>query len=340
MTLSVYNSKKELLSKNRFTWIVTGAAGFIGSHLVEELILLNQKVVGIDNFLTGKKSNLSILESRHGEVFKDNFNFYEIDITSSELNNYLPKADFILHQAALGSVPRSIANPVDTNNNNVSGFLNMLVFAKDIKVKKFVYASSSSVYGDHPDLPKIESQIGNLLSPYAVSKMVDELYASVFTRNYKLETVGLRYFNVFGPRQDPGGPYAAVIPKWISQIIDGKEVVVNGDGETSRDFCYVKNVVQANILAALSERKSENSSVYNISHGGQTTLNQLLEIIYSEIKKFSPTLELKRSYIDFRDGDIRHSIANISKAKAQLGYEPEYDFLSGIIETIKLIYKN
>lgn len=340
MTLSKYNSTKEFLVNNRFTWIVTGAAGFIGSHLVEELILLNQRVVGIDNFLTGKKSNLAIIESKHGEFFKDNFDFYEIDITSSELNNYLPKADFILHQAALGSVPRSISNPIDTNNNNVDGFLNMLVFAKDANIKRFVYASSSSVYGDHPGLPKIESQTGNLLSPYAVSKMIDELYASVFTRNYKLETIGLRYFNVFGPRQDPDGPYAAVIPKWISQIIDSKEVVINGDGETSRDFCYVKNVVQANILAALSETKIENGSVYNISYGGQTTLNQLLEIIYSEIKKFSPSLKLKKSYVDFRDGDIRHSIANISKAKNQLGYEPEYDFLSGIIETIKLLFKN
>ena len=339
MINSLYQSIRESLQSKKSVWLVTGAAGFIGSHLVEELLTLNQEVIGIDNFLTGKKINLDLIKIAQPKNFKNNFSFYEIDITNADQLNELPKIDYVLHQAALGSVPRSIENPIDTNHNNVTGFLNMLVFAKNQGIEKFIYASSSSVYGDHPELPKIEEQTGNLLSPYALSKKVDELYAEIFSRIYKIKTVGLRYFNVFGPRQDPNGQYAAVIPKWINATIQNKPITINGDGSTSRDFCYVKNVVQANILAALGDMPDKNAGIYNISCGGSTTLNELARFIQDEIALYFENLKPEIIYQDFREGDIKHSIADISMASTFLGYDPEYDFESGMKETINSLCK-
>jgi len=334
MINSLYQSIRESLQSKKSVWLVTGAAGFIGSHLVEELLTLNQEVIGIDNFLTGKKINLDLIKIAQPKNFKNNFSFYEIDITNADQLNELPKIDYVLHQAALGSVPRSIENPIDTNHNNVTGFLNMLVFAKNQNIEKFIYASSSSVYGDHPELPKIEEQTGNLLSPYALSKKVNEQYAEVFSRVYKIKTVGLRYFNVFGPRQDPNGQYAAVIPKWINATLQNKPIIINGDGSTSRDFCYIKNVIQANILAALGDMPDKNAGIYNISCGGQTTLNELAKFIQDEVALYVKNLKSEILYQDFRKGDIKHSIADISMASKFLGYDPEYDFESGMKETI------
>lgn len=339
MINSLYQSRRVSLRSKKSVWLVTGAAGFIGSHLVEELLALNQEVIGIDNFLTGKKTNLDHIRIAQPQNYKNNFSFYEIDITNADQLNELPKIDYVLHQAALGSVPRSIENPIDTNHNNVTGFLNVLVFAKNQGVERFIYASSSSVYGDHPALPKIEEQTGKILSPYALSKKVDELYAEIFSRVYKIQTVGLRYFNVFGPRQDPQGQYAAVIPKWINATIEKKPIIINGDGKTSRDFCYVKNVVQANILAALEDDIKAKDSIYNISCGGQTTLKELATSIHTEISRYKNNLNPEILYEDFRDGDIRHSIADISKATKSIGYKPEYDFASGIKETINFLCK-
>ena len=339
MINSLYQSIRESLQSKKSVWLVTGAAGFIGSHLVEELLALNQEVIGIDNFLTGKKINLDLIKIAQPKNFKNNFSFYEIDITNADQLNELPKIDYVLHQAALGSVPRSIENPIDTNHNNVTGFLNMLVFAKNQNIEKFIYASSSSVYGDHPELPKIEEQTGNLLSPYALSKKVNEQYAEVFSRVYKIKTVGLRYFNVFGPRQDPNGQYAAVIPKWINATLQNKPITINGDGSTSRDFCYIKNVVQANILAALGDMPDKNAGIYNISCGGQTTLNELARFIQDEVALYVKNLKSEIIYQDFRKGDIKHSIADISMASKFLGYDPEYDFESGMKETIHSLCK-
>ena len=339
MINSLYQSIRESLQSKKSVWLVTGAAGFIGSNLVEELLTLNQEVIGIDNFLTGKKINLDLIKIAQPKNFKNNFSFYEIDITNADQLNELPKIDYVLHQAALGSVPRSIENPIDTNHNNVTGFLNMLVFAKNQNIEKFIYASSSSVYGDHPELPKIEEQTGNLLSPYALSKKVNEQYAEVFSRVYKIKTVGLRYFNVFGPRQDPNGQYAAVIPKWINATIQNKPITINGDGSTSRDFCYIKNVIQANILAALGDMPDKNAGIYNISCGGQTTLNELAKFIQDEVALYVKNLKSEILYQDFRKGDIKHSIADISMASKFLGYDPEYDFESGMKETIHSLCK-
>ena len=339
MINSLYQSIRESLQSKKSVWLVTGAAGFIGSHLVEELLTLNQEVIGIDNFLTGKKINLDLIKIAQPKNFKNNFSFYEIDITNADQLNELPKIDYVLHQAALGSVPRSIENPIDTNHNNVTGFLNMLVFAKNQNIEKFIYASSSSVYGDHPELPKIEDQTGNLLSPYALSKKVNEQYAAVFSRVYKIKTVGLRYFNVFGPRQDPNGQYAAVIPKWINATLQNKPIIINGDGSTSRDFCYIKNVIQANILAALGDMPDKNAGIYNISCGGQTTLNELAKFIQDEVALYVKNLKSEILYQDFRKGDIKHSIADISMASKFLGYDPEYDFESGMKETIHSLRK-
>jgi len=322
-------AKRTLLAKSR-TWLVTGAAGFIGSNLIEHLLRLNQKVIGLDNFSTGHQYNLD-------EVLGNNpdqthlFTFVKGDICDLQTcQTATAGVDYVLHQAALGSVPRSINDPIATNRANIDGFLNMLVAARDAKVKRFVYAASSSTYGDHPDLPKVEDKIGNPLSPYAVTKYVNELYAKVFSNTYGIESIGLRYFNIFGRRQDPQGAYAAVIPKWIMEYVAGGSIIINGDGETSRDFCYVNNAVQANILAAVAPRESANT-IYNVAVNDQTTLNQLFGYIESQVISRLP--DLKKTipiYRDFRPGDVRHSRADICKAQTHLGYQPTHTIQQGL----------
>ena len=273
--MSVYQGIQEQLSNNKHSWLVTGVAGFIGSHLLEKLLMLNQKVVGLDNFSTGHQKNLDAVQSAVGLERWSNFNFIEGDIVNyGTCETAAKNIDFVLHQAAMGSVPRSLKDPLATNASNVTGFLNVLQAARLSNVKKFVYAASSSTYGDHPALPKVEEAIGNPLSPYAVTKYVNELYASVFARCYDFKSVGLRYFNVFGPRQDPNGAYAAVIPKWIGSLLEGVQVFINGDGETSRDFCYVENAVQANLLAAVLPVE-QSALVCNVALGEKTTLTEL-----------------------------------------------------------------
>ncbi len=309
---------------------MTGAAGFIGSHLVQTLLGLNQKVVGLDNFSTGYQRNLDEVLSALSALQREQFVFLQGDIRSlSDCQKICEGADFVLHQAALGSVPRSIEDPKTVNDVNVSGFLNVLLAAKENKVKRVVYASSSAVYGDAPELPKRESKIGNLLSPYAVTKYVDEIYAAIFARNFGLETIGLRYFNVFGARQDPDGDYAAVIPKWISSFIKGESIFINGDGETSRDFCFIDNVVQANLLAATAEKDAANQ-IYNVAVGEQTSLMQLFELLREALAAYHVNYEQRPNFRDFRDGDIKHSLADVSLAKKNLGYLPEYMVGDGI----------
>lgn len=329
-------------SDNPATWLITGVAGFIGSNLLETLLDNDQRVIGLDNFATGHQRNLDQVRDIVGEERWDNFKFINGDIRDIAVcHQACMKVDFVLHQAALGSVPRSIADPVNTNAANIDGFLNMLVAARDAKVKRFIYAASSSTYGDHPGLPKVEDKIGKPLSPYAVTKYVNELYADVFARCYELESIGLRYFNVFGPRQDPAGAYAAVIPKWITAMVRGEDVYVNGDGETSRDFCYIKNVVQANLLAAITQNSAAVNQVYNIAVGDRTTLNQLLDYLKENLVLYFNRLEnFKPIYRDFRSGDVRHSLANISKAQALLSYAPTYDVKAGLSEALDWYLKN
>ena len=362
------------------TWLITGVAGFIGSNLLETLLKLNQRVVGLDNFATGYQRNLDEVQSLVSAEQWANFQFIKGDIrnledcrramtfdlfvapelsvapklslrarpaihgsriksgmTADESKTPTHPVDYVLHQAALGSVPRSVEDPITTNATNISGFLNMLVAARDAKVKRFVYAASSSTYGDHPGLPKVEDTIGKPLSPYAVTKYVNELYADVFAKTYGLQSIGLRYFNVFGPRQDPNGAYAAVIPKWIASMIQGEPIYINGDGETSRDFCYVANAVQANLLAATvpdiafegviagSDPQSMPpiNQIYNVAVGDRTTLNELYEQLKFRLQSQYPHLQnAKPVYRDFRAGDVRHSLADISKAATHLGYAP------------------
>lgn len=322
-----YNEITKELTASPKKWLVTGVAGFIGSNLLETLLLLDQTVVGLDNFATGHQHNLDAVKNIVSADQWARFNFIEGDICDYDTcENAIAGVDYILHQAALGSVPRSIADPVRTNAANISGFINMITAAKDANVKSFVYAASSSTYGDHPDLPKVEDKIGNPLSPYAVTKYVNELYADVFYRTYGFKSVGLRYFNVFGPRQDPEGAYAAVIPKWVAAVKSGNTVYINGDGETSRDFCYIENVVQINILAATCNTLEKNE-VYNVAVGGQTSLNQLIELIKDNLRMNSFT---DIEYRDFRAGDVRHSKASIEKAIAQLGYDPQFTMNEGL----------
>lgn len=322
-----YNEIKKTLLVLPKTWLITGVAGFIGSNLLETLLQLNQNIVGLDNFSTGHQHNLDAVKELVTDEQWARFRFVEGDICDYETCvNSLKNVDYVLHQAALGSVPRSIADPINTNASNITGFLNLLTAAKEEKVENFVYAASSSTYGDHPDLPKVEDKIGNPLSPYAVTKYVNELYADVFFRTYDFQSIGLRYFNVFGPRQDPEGAYAAVIPKWVAAVSAGETVFINGDGETSRDFCYIENVVQINILAATNKSLTRNE-VFNVAVGGQTSLNQLIELIKDNLRLNSFT-DIKHQ--DFRKGDVRHSKASIDKAVNQLGYDPQFTMNEGL----------
>jgi UDP-N-acetylglucosamine 4-epimerase len=339
--MSKYEEIQEELRSRPRTWLITGVAGFIGSNLLEKLLLLNQKVVGIDNFETGYQHNLDMaLEDaeRHSgrSDLQQNFTFIEGDIRNLEdCQRACEGADYVLHQAALGSVPRSIADPIHTNKANIDGFLNMLVAARDANVKRFVYAASSSTYGDHPDLPKVEDKIGNPLSPYAVTKLVNELYASVFARTYGFKTIGLRYFNIFGKRQDPNGAYAAVIPKWVASILGGDEVFINGDGKTSRDFCYIANTVQMNILAATTENPDAVDQVYNVALNDRTDLSTLFDMIQTRLLDIKPELNrVEPTYRDFRAGDVRHSQADITKARKLLGYEPSHRIDEGLNEAM------
>lgn len=317
-------------------WLVTGAAGFIGSHLVKTLLQLRQGVVGLDNFSTGHRRNLEEAAGDLTPPERERFRFIESDIRDADACvRACEGVDFVLHQAALGSVPRSIADPITTNAVNVGGFVNMLAAAKAAGVKRFVYAASSSTYGDHPGLPKIESVIGRPLSPYAVTKYANELYADVFARCYGFDSIGLRYFNVFGARQDPDGPYAAVIPRWIDAMIRCAPVEINGDGETSRDFCYVANAVQANLLAAATLEPAAVNEVYNVAVGERTTLNELFELLRGRLAaRFGHLAAFKPTYRDFRAGDVRHSLADIGKARRLLGYEPTHTVAEGLSEAM------
>jgi len=340
--MSMFNDLIEEFKSHQRVWLVTGIAGFIGSNLAEFLLKHNQLVVGLDNFSTGYQKNLDMVKESVGNEKYANLNFIEGDISEYEICERACKGvDIVLHQAALGSVPRSIADPVTSNLSNITGFLNMLTAAKNEGIKRFVYASSSSVYGDSTELPKVEERTGNLLSPYAVMKYTNELYAGVFTKTYDIECIGLRYFNVFGRRQDPDGAYAAVIPKWVGQIINNEDVYINGDGETSRDFTYIENVIQANILAGTTNNKKAFGEVFNTAVGGRETLNNLYIAITDGLQASIPDLKIKQViYRDFRTGDIRHSNANIDKLKNLLGYEPMYTLEKGMKLTIEWYIKN
>lgn len=333
MMKNQYETTLKLLSSAPKKWLVTGVAGFIGSNLLETLLLNGQEVVGLDNFATGHQRNLDEVQSLVGNRWS-NFKFIEGDIRDlAACRAACEGLDYVLHQAALGSVPRSINDPITTNSTNIDGFLNMLVAARDAEVKSFTYAASSSTYGDHPGLPKVEDIIGKPLSPYAVTKYVNELYADVFAKTYGFKTVGLRYFNVFGKRQDPNGAYAAVIPKWTAAMISNEKVGINGDGQTSRDFCYVKNAVQANLLAATANDEAKNN-VYNVAVGDRTDLNDLYAYLKEALIDNGVVYEHAPEYRDFRVGDVRHSQANIDKAKTLLGFNPEYKLKDGISEAM------
>lgn len=321
-------------------WLVTGVAGFISSNLLEELLGLGQTVIGLDNFATGHRYNLDDVRISIGDEAWSHFTFFEGDICDPTVCAEAVKGvDFVLHQAALGSVPRSIEDPARTNRTNIDGFLNMLVASRNAKVQRFVYAASSSTYGDHPALPKREDAIGKPLSPYAVTKYVNELYADVFSRHYSMECIGLRYFNVFGRRQDPNGAYAAVIPRWIGELIKGISPTINGDGETSRDFCYIDNVIQMNLLAATTTNKEAINQIYNVAVGGRTTLNELFALIRDSLEKYSPQVKtVNPVYSAFRPGDVRHSQADISKATKLFGYAPTHDVQKGMEETVRWFF--
>ena len=322
--MTAYEKLQRKLGRTQKKWLVTGAAGFIGSHVVEKLLQLNQKVVGLDNFATGYQANLDDLQQSLSSKERRNFRFIEGDITSKpDCARACRGVDFLLHQAALGSVPRSFTDPLATHMANTTGFLQILLAAQKAKVIRVVYASSSSVYGDEKTLPKKEGKTGAVLSPYAVSKAVDELYAGVFESGYNQEIVGLRYFNVFGPRQDPNGPYAAVIPQWIIGLLKSKPTYIYGDGRTSRDFCYVENVVQANLLAATIKSASRN--VYNVAVGARTTLNSL----HKALRVLTCNDHLPE-YRPLREGDVRHSLADISAAKCDMGFEPTHLLKEGL----------
>jgi UDP-N-acetylglucosamine 4-epimerase len=328
---TAYDRIQRQLQEQPKTWLVTGVAGFIGSNLLETLLKLDQRVVGLDNFATGYQRNLDEVQTLVTAQQWANFQFMEGDIRQLETCHQACRGvDYVLHQAALGSVPRSINDPITTNSTNIDGYLNMLVAARDAGVKSFTYAASSSTYGDHPGLPKVEAVIGKPLSPYAVTKYVNELYADVFARCYGLNTIGLRYFNVFGPRQNPNGAYAAVVPKWTAALLQGEPVYINGDGETSRDFCYVANAVQANLLAATTTQPDARNQVYNVAVGDRTTLNDLFRLIREALVPHGVSPDAAPTHRDFRAGDVRHSQADVSKAQRLLGYAPTHRLADGV----------
>ena len=335
--MTPYQALQSALRATPKTWLVTGFAGFIGSNLLEALLMLDQRVVGLDNFATGHQRNLDEVQALVGAERWARFKFIRGDIRQlPDCQAACDGVDVVLHQAALGSVPRSLADPVTTNAVNVDGFLNMLVAARDAKVQRFVYAASSSTYGDHPALPKVEDRIGAPLSPYAVTKLVNELYADVFARAYGMQSIGLRYFNVFGPRQDPNGAYAAVIPKWIAALIDGRPVQINGDGHTSRDFCFVANAVQANLLAACTQRGDAINQIYNVAVGDRTSLNELFALLRQHLTPTYPQLgAVQPVHADFRPGDVLHSQADIGKAADRLGYQPSHRIGEGLAEAMR-----
>lgn len=335
-----FEELQEYLTKNQSTWLITGVAGFIGSNLLERLLTLNQKVVGLDSFDTGYQYNIdqAIQDANDisGKDLRNNFKFINGNINSLEdCRIACAGVDYVLHQAAIGSVPRSIENPIATNEANITGFLNMLIASRDEDVKRFVYAASSSSYGDSPDLPKVENNIGKPLSPYAVTKYVNELYAGVFAKNYNFKSIGLRYFNIFGKRQDPNGAYAAVIPKWVSAMLNNESIYIYGDGETSRDFCFIDNTIQMNLLAATTQNEESTDQVYNVALNDSTSLNELHNMIQERLIERVPGLEKKNPiHRDFRSGDVRHSQANIDKAKKLLHYQPKYNISDGMDEAI------
>ncbi len=346
--MNAYTHCLNILKKKTYTWLITGVAGFIGSNLLETLLQYKQRVIGLDNFITGQQQNLDIVQQSVGNTLWKNFTCIEGDIRNLDTcHTACRNVHYVLHHAALGSVPHSLENPILTNSCNVDGFLNMLVAARDAKVHAFVYAASSSTYGDSQILPKQEDIIGTPLSPYAVTKYVNELYADVFARNYALRSIGLRYFNIFGRRQDPNGAYAAVIPQWFAALLHDKEIYINGDGETSRDFCYIDNVIQINILAAVALAQPESirpytkndtirqnkSHIYNVACGERTTLNELFTLIRTIVTTHKPSAaHAKAIYRDFRLGDIRHSHAHITRAQEHLGYSPTHNLRQGLTQ--------
>ena len=332
-TLAINNAWAALEATPK-KWLITGCAGFIGSNLLETLLKHGQTVVGLDNFSTGFQHNLDEVQQTVGVEKWQRFAFIEGDIRDLDVcNQACEGVDYVLHQAALGSVPRSLEDPITTNSVNITGQLNMLVAARDAQVQSFVYAASSSTYGDHPGLPKVEEAIGSPLSPYAVTKYVNELYANVFARAYGFQTIGLRYFNVFGKRQTPDGAYAAVIPKWIGAMMRNQEVIINGDGLTSRDFCYIDNVVQINVLAALAQAEARDQ-VYNVAVNARTDLNQLFTLLKAELANHNVFYEKAVIHADFRAGDVRHSQADITKAQQLLAYAPQYSIEKGLKEAM------
>jgi len=324
----------ELLDREHAIWLVTGAAGFIGSNIVEVLLRSGQKVVGLDNFATGHRRNLDELQRLLPEPYSTHFRMIEGDIRDrATCDEAVRGVDYVLHQAALGSVPRSIDDPLTSHDANVTGFLNMLDASRKAGTRRFVYAASSSTYGDSPELPKREERIGQPLSPYAVTKLVNEVYAAVYARAYGFKAIGLRYFNVFGPRQDPNGAYAAVIPKWVAAMIGDDEVIINGDGRTTRDFCYVSNAVQANIRAALAPDEAQ-GEVYNVAVGGRTSLLDLFAMIRDGLAQHQVHYGREPALGPFRAGDVRDSQASIEKAERLLGYSPTHDVERGLSDAL------
>lgn len=340
--VSRYQEVQELLRQRPRRWLITGVAGFIGSNLLEALLKLDQKVTGLDNFETGYARNLEQVKETVGASAWCNFTNIEGDIRNlDDCRRACSGVDRVLHHAALGSVPRSIDEPLATHESNLTGFINMLVASRDAGVGRFIYAASSSTYGDHQGLPKVEEVIGKPLSPYAVTKYANELYADVFARCYDVQSIGLRYFNIFGPRQDPGGAYAAVVPRWIAQFMDREPIYINGDGETSRDFCYVENAIQANMLAGTTENPEALNQVYNVAVAERTTLNDLFEMVRALLLEHFPWVRDYRPHFrDFRDGDVRHSLADISKARKLLDYAPTHRIRDGLRDAMSWYTKN